>query len=531
MADLEKGLLAGQADLAGAGFHEIPQLSASGRERSSVVSSTSSDRTQVGEEEDKYDLKAVYAQADRDDRKALLWVNGLRGLSALLIYQAHHVIETATEDQACVFLGSGNYKCNNIMHLPFLRLLPIAGFVCVPLFFLTSGFVLVRKPIRLAHRGDQAGAMKYLSNSLIKRTPKLFLPLLAVTMFFSTFFHVVNFPTTLISRNNSLWSEYYELLHHFYLWASPLRDRRTFWGPFVRNFPAWTIPVEAQCSMLVYCMTFATLRLSPALRLAIFAYGWWLLFNEAHWHATGFLLGTMLSELQLLWQAGKFDLLPGNTPARVAVRKWLNIVRQTVAWVGIVIALYVDGQPGQPDKLAMLTDRDWNPLYQKMPLSWQYDTEAWRWFYPSVGALCICLGILNLPILRRLLERPTMQWFGQYSFALYLVHAPILLSFGRLTYALSGSAVFMPLDLHHMIGALRIPAWGPDGLRLNYLVPQLFLFPLTMGAAVLAHHYIIVPTVIAIELTFSWMFKCAWLQPTVVSAKDEADARKRRNEE
>ncbi len=51
-------------------------------------------------------------------------------------------------------------------------------------------------------------------------------------------------------------------------------------------------------------------------------------------------------------------------------------------------------------------------------------------FSHRVAALCIITGVLLFPALQRLLLGRLSQWLGRVSFALYLVHTPILCSLG-----------------------------------------------------------------------------------------------------
>jgi peptidoglycan/LPS O-acetylase OafA/YrhL len=51
-------------------------------------------------------------------------------------------------------------------------------------------------------------------------------------------------------------------------------------------------------------------------------------------------------------------------------------------------------------------------------------------FTHRVGALCLVAGVLLFPPLQRLLLGGVSQWLGRASFALYLVHVPLLCSLG-----------------------------------------------------------------------------------------------------
>ena len=62
--------------------------------------------------------------------------------------------------------------------------------------------------------------------------------------------------------------------------------------------------------------------------------------------------------------------------------------------------------------------------------------SPYDWYLPrkSLAALLVFLGILTLPPIQRWLSRPLFEWLGKCSFAIYLLHLPLLMTVGSLTY-------------------------------------------------------------------------------------------------
>ena len=61
---------------------------------------------------------------------------------------------------------------------------------------------------------------------------------------------------------------------------------------------------------------------------------------------------------------------------------------------------------------------------------------TYDWYHPlkALAALLVFLGILALPLIQRWLSRPLFGWLGKCSFAIYLLHLPLLMTVGAFAY-------------------------------------------------------------------------------------------------
>lgn len=82
--------------------------------------------------------------------------------------------------------------------------------------------------------------------------------------------------------------------------------------------------------------------------------------------------------------------------------------------------------------------------------------------------------------------RETFQYLGRISYSLYLVHGPVMRVFADTLYAAVGwkeRRLVVHSRLEALEGVLSLPSWGPLGMEIAFLVPQVLLIPLTFGLA------------------------------------------------
>ncbi len=81
------------------------------------------------------------------------------------------------------------------------------------------------------------------------------------------------------------------------------------------------------------------------------------------------------------------------------------------------------------------------------------------------GALLVFAGLVYLPAVQRLLNRPTPRWLGKISFSLYLTHYPVLATGIALVFNRLGDT--LPYDL-------RVAITGTAGLAVSLAIAVLF---------------------------------------------------------
>ena len=108
----------------------------------------------------------------------------------------------------------------------------------------------------------------------------------------------------------------------------------------------------------------------------------------------------------------------------------------------------------------------------------------YKWFYLFWASTLLVWTIPRIHWLVRFFESPFNLYLGRISFALYLVHGPVLWTLGDRVYA----AVGWRRISHFSVCPGWIDLWplrkgGPLGLELAFVVPQLLLFPVTLWLA------------------------------------------------
>lgn len=84
-------------------------------------------------------------------------------------------------------------------------------------------------------------------------------------------------------------------------------------------------------------------------------------------------------------------------------------------------------------------------------------------FYPGLGANLLTLGIIFNHTAKKILSHPALCWLGKLSFAIYLLHAPLLRTL--LTWMLYGASSQPSLPGKDSEGKDLPPAWVPPVSR------------------------------------------------------------------
>jgi peptidoglycan/LPS O-acetylase OafA/YrhL len=151
----------------------------------------------------------------------------------------------------------------------------------------------------------------------------------------------------------------------------------------------------------------------------------------------------------------------------------------------LVVGLYLGGVPSYE-----MEPEIYNTLLKDSPgwkwLSW-FKPQAvfdFKWFYLFWAALLTVAAIPRLPWLKHFFETRFCQYLARVSFALYLVHGPVMVVLGDRLYA----AVGLKRNTHeknipNWINKFPLPTKGPFGLELAFWATQLILLPVTLYCA------------------------------------------------
>lgn len=110
-------------------------------------------------------------------QRSTAWLDGLRGVASFFVFIYHYIYAYCPQHE----FGYDGAFHTNLIQLPILRLL-YAGPAMVKIFFVISGFALAWKPMKLlkgpaSNRNEKL--LNVLSSSILRRYPRLYLPILA----------------------------------------------------------------------------------------------------------------------------------------------------------------------------------------------------------------------------------------------------------------------------------------------------------------------------------------------------------------
>jgi len=176
----------------------------------------------------------------------------------------------------------------------------------------------------------------------------------------------------------------------------------------------------------VYTVLLALSRCARNARLVLeAALVFYFLYVADGWYCALFVSGVLLCDLDLL--AAK-----DNLPAFFAV---LQPHRKAIAHVALAISMYLGGVPAPSADIAKLRGSGgWYYLSFLKPQA----VFDYKWFYLFWASTLLVASIPRIPWLRRFFETRFCQFLGRISFALYLVHGPVLWILGDKMYALAG---------------------------------------------------------------------------------------------
>ncbi|KAM4055034.1 acyltransferase family protein [Hirsutella rhossiliensis] len=198
----------------------------------------------------------------------------------------------------------------------------------------------------------------------------------------------------------------------------------------------WTIPIEFANSLLLFVTILGLSRLRTHLRLAsvlgIMIYS----LKSGHWAPCEFLGGMGIAEIGMIQDdarlKGSMDIyqegddleekaLPPRSRAVLGSAKRLAVF---VFFVGnLVFGLFIAGWPGsQDDKtpgISTLWANTMEPFW-----TWGGDWLIFPWY--ALGAMQIVLALQQIKVLQDLFVTPPAQYLADISYALYLMHGPML---------------------------------------------------------------------------------------------------------
>ncbi|AEO62401.1 uncharacterized protein THITE_2106517 [Thermothielavioides terrestris NRRL 8126] len=414
------------------------------------------------------------------------YLDGMRGFAAAAVFLCHYFY-TAFKIAPGFGSGGGHW---DLPKLPFVRLV-FSGPPMVCVFFVVSGYALSARPAALAHARDWAGLLRAVGSLTFRRAIRLFVPTAASTLLVVVLVRLGAYEWTREFASDDRFVRNYKEHHYHRLettreqlreWAKALFnfvhvwDWQPFGGSMAMDVHLWTIPVEFRCSMVLFLTMVGTARLRRPVRMAVVAGLVLFVYWSERWEMVLFYAGMVLAELDVvrgahgsgLAGAGALPVAASPAPGRL-VRRFTT--KRTV-WMAVsIVGLYLMSQPDEDGGQAP----GWVYLTSLIPKWWKDEHRYWQ----SVGAILFVLAVGRSAWWQRFFTLPAVQYFGKISYAIYLMHGPVL----------------------HTVGyAIERWAWGLTGVEGRayaggFFLASLFVVPVVIWAADVFWRAVDVPVV------------------------------------
>ncbi|SZF03954.1 unnamed protein product [Blumeria hordei] len=408
------------------------------------------------------------------------YLDGLRGWAAFMVYWQHHQV-WARVGISAEHIFENSWGWDNRYYFcafPFIRSLFTGGHCAVAVFFVISGRVLTAKPMSLLHAGEHLKLNESLSSALFRRWLRLYIPCICTTFLYLTMWHMFDIWTAYPKHQSTwideVWNWYVELKGFSFIYRST--------GPtappwLTYNFHLWSIPVEFRGSILIYTSMFAFTRCTRSARnwlMLILVFYFIYIVDTAHYAM--FTVGMLYSDLDLQEKAG--DLPKFFYRARHV----LGRSRKLFWYLIFVIGMYLSGVPSLHNDIPSLRrSPGWHYLSYLTPET----TLDFKWFYLFWASALLVISIPRIPWLKAFFETRFCQYLGRISFALYLVHGPVLWTLGDRVYLAVGWTRTDNIEgLKSWLNLYPISPAGPLGMELRFIIPHLvILLPFTLWLA------------------------------------------------
>ncbi|KAK4612346.1 O-acetyltransferase PaAT-1 [Fulvia fulva] len=344
------------------------------------------------------------------------YLNGLRGIAALLVYLHHHAFHShACQNGPAIFANAFGYDGKYyISTFPIIRLFFSGGPVAVSIFFVISGYVLALQPLRALHSHDSEKLLRHIGSGIFRRWTRLFLPVAITTFIWAMSWHI--FDIMPANRANTIRLEATQWATNFLRYSFLFKD-----VPNAYNEHTWSIAFEFRGSMVIYTSLLAFRHLTTAFRILaqalLTSYFLWLV--DGPYYAC-FTAGLLLADIDTQ------HLSTQVPPTICRLTSYLIIPL-------FLLALHLAGVPThQPEDISYLrSSPGWYILSYLTPSNYSV-------FYHFWSAVLLIVTIPRLPVIRKILESKGCQYLGRISYSLYLVHGPILWSLGDAVYGALG---------------------------------------------------------------------------------------------
>lgn len=384
------------------------------------------------------DIDTVAVTAERKNAISLL--DGLRGIACLLVFNYHFIFTYTFQSDYGFGFSEENWHWHQ---LPYVHML-YSGHIMVDIFFVISGYVLSYKPLKLLRSQNWDQAFHTLASSTFRRSMRLYIPsvvgilcvFLAVRMGAYDFSTLIRFDgQTILGTNEEhppIFDTWREQLYDVYCTIWALTDW-WHWDFYYNNYNPhlWTIAIEFRSSMVLFLVLLALTRIKSRWRIGIAVWLSAMFLRWSRWDVMLFLGGMVMAELDMIcgvWEGEKERLQEAtdlekqvSIPLDKRLLFWLYDC-EPLWWIVLIVGGYLGSTPNRFP--------EFTPGYVYL-LEWVPDDFIERdRLWQAIGALMMIWSIIHLKVLQKPFMTRFAQYFGRISYAFYIVHGPILHSFG-----------------------------------------------------------------------------------------------------
>lgn len=351
------------------------------------------------------------------------WLNGVRGVAALLVYVFHAF--------GCWFplvpAWHADADQTNILQLPLIRTIFVSGGAAVSVFFALSGYVLTHKSLRWMREGSRSKVPAAVLSSMFRRGFRLYLPTFLLT-FCEMLATRFGFPPPLnfsFTPESSFSAQFVDWIVETNYFVNPLYN----FGGAIRGFVKhpkydpviWTIPLEFYGSFLCYILLLLIMRVPKnGVRMGLIAVVSVLCMLLGSWNFSCFTAGMLIADFNL----GQDEAVRNSTSTSPHPSGYDKI------WIAIfAIAFYIAGLPTLGTANAKINPMPGFEILRTLtPLSLNMDDHSRFWW--SISGVSMLVSISQVPRLKRIFDTNPCQYLAKISFSLYLVHEFCIVLFG-----------------------------------------------------------------------------------------------------
>ncbi len=401
--------------------------------------------------------------------RSLPYLDGLRGLAALLVYLSHYMVLIHGADHIAQY-GYGYRGAYTWTALPFIRIFFAGGSAAVAIFFVLSGYVLTRSPLHMLGSGSSPALLyQRLAFAAIRRPFRLFIPVIGISFGFALCMHLpfglapkLSWPEPAPSVFAEIATWFRELV--FYALNPFVKHGVTeHWFPY--DPPVWTIAIEFTGSILVFALLILLSLVLPRWRAAVLIVTGLGFLWIYQWAMACFVAGLILA----MNDSRTMDKGFPSESRKVAY----NAIFLTGWWLLCqVSAGGVEAAESVPG---------WGWLLSILPSAYR-SGEYFR-FWDAIGAVLVVFATLRLDWLQKFFDLRSLRFLGRVSFSLYLIHIPLLWTVGdRIARAFGVVSANSGFQTWYD-NLLYLPDVGPQGLSLRFIAVQLIMMPLSLWMA------------------------------------------------